>query len=155
MLRNRSFVVSLVRVREALRRSLSVCQSSCSCVEGRVSRWHSQDRQEPTTNCPLSLLPSHPASVLPFWTIWGAFPQAAMCFQSEANYSPPLVLFPAEKKKQKTGNCLYFTGSIFPISLLSAPSRPEPSGRHIMCLNAACAYVSVFVSLWTDVCVYN
>lgn len=60
-----------------------------------------------------------------------------------------------KKEKQKTGNCLYFTGSIFPISLLSAPSRPEPSGRHIMCLNAVCAYVSVFVSLWTDVCVYN
>lgn len=103
MLRDRSFVVSLVRVREALRRSLSVCRSSCSCVEERVSSWHSQDRQEPTTNCPLSLLPSHPASVLPFWTIWGAFPQAAMCFQSEANYSPPLVLFPAEKREAENG----------------------------------------------------
>lgn len=155
MLRDRSFVVSLVRVREALRRSLSVCRSSCSCVEERVSSWHSQDRQEPTTNCPLSLLPSHPASVLPFWTIWGAFPQAAMCFQSEANYSPPLVLFPAEKREAENGELSILYRLHFPISLLSAPSRPEPSGRHIMCLNAVCAYVSVFVSLWTDVCVYN
>lgn len=46
-----------------------------------------------------------------------------------------------QEKNRNWENCLYFKGSVFPISLLSAPSRPEPSGRHIMCLNAACVCV--------------
>lgn len=106
---------------------------------------------------PPSLLPLSPASVLVFLTIRGAFPQAAMCFQSEANYSPPLVLFPS-RKNTETENCLYFIASIFSPHLCTVNARsdraPPPSPPLRQTHHAFTYILCVFVSLRTDVCVY-
>lgn len=106
---------------------------------------------------PPSLLPLSPASVLVFLTIRGAFPQAAMCFQSEANYSPPLVLFPS-RKNTETENCLYFIASIFSPHLCTVNARSDrapPPSPPLRQTHYAFTYIlCVFVSLRTDVFVY-
>lgn len=94
--------------------SLSVCVASCRLAHSvaaavlkdelvigtvRTTRIHKQTvGSHSSCLCFLSLAP---AFFFIFVSIRGAFPQAAMCFQSEANYSPPLVLFPAHKKKKQ------------------------------------------------------
>lgn len=131
-------------------------QCGCSCVQGRVSDGHSLDHQDPWAEPSALILPVSastlslsPASVL-FFNYARCLPHKQQCVFNLR----PIIHLPwfcsQQEKNTETENCLYFTGSIFPISPLSTPSRTEPPGRHIMCLNTFC--VCVCESM--DRCVY-
>lgn len=129
------------------------CVCSCTGYRGRVSDWHSQDHPDPWDehSLPLflSLLPLSPASVL-FFNYLRCLPTSSNVFPIWAHLFTFSESCFQQEKTPETENCLYFTGSIFPISLLST-SSPDwaPWQAYLNMLSVLC----MFVTPRTDVCV--